>query len=150
MFQERFRDDDYFEVFYIIFLYFFDRWQKVFTKFLILDERRDVAKMVMNFWSAVEKIPKNEKLSKIHENVFEHIPNAHALQFWVPDASSSTFRHGFRAGPPRFWRNLPKFQFYQRRLHIRTTKCSACGGQTFLNRSKNNWFIMFAKFRVTK
>ena len=66
---------------FFIFRYFFDPERKAATKFLLPDERRDVAKMLVNFWFGVEKVSKNEKLTKIHENVFEHIPNAHALQF---------------------------------------------------------------------
>ena len=38
---------------------FFDPEPKKLTKFLSPDERRDVAKMLMNFWFEVEKISKN-------------------------------------------------------------------------------------------
>ena len=79
------------------FRYFFDPETKSFTKNLLPDERRDVAKMLMNFWFEVEKISKNEKLPKIHENLFEHIPNACALQFWAPNTLTCRFGHGQRA-----------------------------------------------------
>ena len=72
----------------------------------------------MNFWSGVEKVSKNEKLSKIHENVFEHIPNAHALQFWAPNSPYATFGHDFRAGPRDFGGFSSKVDFLQAGLHI--------------------------------
>ena len=61
---------------------------------------------------------KNEKLSKILESMFEHIPNTHALQFWAPNSYMIIFEHDFRDGPLDFGGFSSKVRFFRRRLRM--------------------------------
>ena len=57
--------------------------------------------------------------------MFEHIPNAHALQFWAPNSYMIIFEHDFRDGPLDFGGFSSKVRFFRRRLQICIHVCYA-------------------------
>ena len=70
------------------------------------------------FWFGLEKISKNRKLSKIHRKVFEHIPNASAVQFWASNSSSVTFGHAKHPKILDFYWFCSKVDFFREGLHM--------------------------------